>query len=191
MRGIAPFQFRFRKPILDVRCWVDDIPRGWMVRTQENAIKFDATGVPAVSERKITIELNFVAGIPRFALIGGCFIPDTSQSFKLYLPETSMLDDIDFGEGPDQRPGLPEEYRDAVINGLTGRKGFNESLALPSGQFYIKTAGHHVAYSAPVVFLRAARSLYRCLMLDTLSSESLSDLRLYEWLDRLFPETVV
>ena len=147
--------------MLDVRCWIDDIPQGWMVHTRENFIEFDATSIPTISEREITIELNFVSGVPRFALIGGRFVPDVSQSFKLYLPEISTLDNIDYGEGPDQRPGLPEEYRDAVINGLTGRKEYNEFLALPSGRFYIKAAGHHVAYSAPVVFLAAARSLYK------------------------------
>lgn len=187
---MTPFQFRFRKPILDVRCWVDDIPQGWMAHAKEDYVEFNSTNNFSVPERKITVELNFIAGMPRFALIGGYFTPDTTQSFKLYLPEISALDSIDYGEGPDQRPGLPEEYRDAVINGLTGRKKDSEFLSLPFGRFYIKAAGHHVAHSAQVIFLRAARSLYRCLMLDTLDSENLNDFRLYDWPDHMFTETV-
>jgi len=132
------------------------------------------TSRPSFPEsRRVAIEMSIPQGARSlYGLLGGELQKGQTGAFRYEVSVSTAsgrpFEDSIAPSPEDARIGLPEEYAQAVVDGLSEAGG--ASSVLPSGRMIISCAAHGAIGSSRLLFKRLARALAQILIADRLPS---------------------
>ncbi|BDP40340.1 hypothetical protein DAETH_03090 [Deinococcus aetherius] len=135
----------------EVDVWLDELPTERLTTVDPEPITFPANVL--CSERTAALSQWFPLNVNRYGLLGGTFVPHREAVFLLHLP-VPVVDALSPYQEPYRRPGLPQKFQAAVVDGIT-----HDLTTLPCGSLYLRAAAHDVVGSSQVGFKMLSMSL--------------------------------
>ena len=163
-------------PVREARCWQEILAVAVFLPIRHIERVIDAPAA-RISKRDATLEVLVPTGARSlYGLLGGTYEPNETGRLHIVVnvgaPKGPMFPDSLAGSLDEVHVGLPEEYSEAVLDGLVAAQlGGN---LLPSGTFTVVCAAHGLVGSSSDFFGRLARGLIRALESQAVDATELS-----------------